>query len=655
MNTKTKTNYDSKAIVSLKGLEPVQKRPGMFIGATDASGLHHLIWEILDNSLDEAIASYATQIDLIFTKQKTIIIKDNGRGIPVDRHSSGKSGVELVFSELHAGGKFNSQSYQIAAGLHGVGASVVNALSQFVNITVDRNQGRYETKFVATKLTSPTTLVQSFKSAHPSGTTVEFAPDYRFFKIPNPDGTYRQASFSDFDEQLILSRLQTNAYLLKNVTFSFTNQLKQFHKSYCYPDGINQYLNDLAGSNQIVKPFSFSAPIGSLTTTGANQCALMTTFTISDQPGTIVAFVNYIKTIHGGTHQSGFEQVITKTVNDFAKKQGWMKTKSDDFKPEDVLANCHAIININLVESQLSFDSQTKSKLSAPIATQIFKIDVAPLIDQWLKANLTQAKAWIKLIQVAKSNRLAAAAFKAQQQSLKKAQQKPKLLSAKLAAAKTNDPAKRELFLVEGDSAGGSAKLGRDSKIQAILPLRGKVLNSLKAKLIDVFHNEELATIVNVLNAGIGKDFDLTKVAYHKIIIMADADADGAHIQVLLMTFFLTYMRPLVAAGMLYVATPPLYKLTYQNQDHYFWTQSELDQFIKTHKINHKTIQRYKGLGEMNAHQLWQTTMDPSNRHLIKVKLEDETTTLKQFNLLMGDDSVARQDWINTNINFNDI
>ena len=650
--TKSQQQYNSKQIISLKGLEPVRKRPGMYIGTTDQSGLHHLIWEILDNSLDEAIAGYASEISITLTKQQTIVVKDNGRGIPIDQHQSGKSGVELVFSELHAGGKFTNQSYQVAAGLHGVGASVVNALSQFVTITVDRNNCRYVTKFTNSKLVQPTTLVQSFKSAHPSGTSVEFMIDFSFFKI-NDNEKFRQAQFNDLDHNLICDRLQTNAYLLKNVRFNFTNEQTGLQTSYCYPDGIDQYLNQLSGQQQVVKPFRFYAPLNSLTTPDANQCALTMIFSVSDQAGTIASFVNYVKTTQGGTHESGFVQVLTKTVNEFAKKQGWIKSKGDQFQSEDILANCQAIINLSLVENLLHFESQTKTKLASPIAMQIFKTDVGPAIDKWLKGDLTQAKAWIKLIQVAKSNRLAAAAFKAQHQSLKKIQQKTKLLSAKLAAAKTNDPSKRELFLVEGDSAGGSAKLGRDSKIQAILPLRGKVLNSYKAKLIDIFHNEELATIVNVCNAGIGKDFDLKKLAYHKIIIMADADADGAHIQVLLLTFFLTYMRPLVAAGMLYIATPPLYKLTYQNQDHYFWNQAELDHFIKNHKISHKVIQRYKGLGEMNAHQLWQTTMDPSKRHLIKVKLEDEASTLKQFALLMGDDSLARQQWINTNVDFN--
>ena len=631
-------NYSAKNIVTLKGLEAVRKRPGMYIGSTDVNGLHHLVWEIFDNSVDEVLAGYATDIKVTLKKDGSVVIEDNGRGIPVDMHSSGKTGVETVFTELHAGGKFNNNAYKTAGGLHGVGSSVVNALSTHLNVLVFRDKKMYETKFE-----NGDNIIQRTKEIGPTskrGTMVQFWPNYAIFK--NAKLSY----------EVICERLRESAFLLSNlriiVNDENTNQKEEFH----YKEGIKSFvsfinqnkavISDIFYVNEKNQKTGIEIEIGMQYNDGYSE--------------TIVSFANNVKTRDGGTHESAFKSILTKVINDYAREKGFLKSRDTNFEGSDIREGIVAIISVKVPEAILEFVGQTKDKLSTPEVKKVIEESIQKHLYFWLNENKKNSE---KILLKSKQSREAREAARKARNETRKAKDKMsevKILSGKLTPAQSTKASEKELYLVEGNSAGGSAKLGRDRKFQAILPLRGKVLNTEKARLIDILKNEEIATIINCINAGIGSEFKIENVKYHKVIIMTDADTDGAHIQILLLTFFFRYMKPLIAAGMLYIAQPPLFKVSFNNKNKkenmYFWSEEELKEFIQKNSSKSLEIQRYKGLGEMNSDQLWETTMDPKTRTLIKVTIQDEAIVERRVSTLMGDAVEPRKEWINKNVEF---
>lgn len=631
-------NYSAKNIVTLKGLEAVRKRPGMYIGSTDVNGLHHLVWEIFDNSVDEVLAGYATDIKVTLKKDGSVVIEDNGRGIPVDMHSSGKTGVETVFTELHAGGKFNNDAYKTAGGLHGVGSSVVNALSTHLNVLVFRDKKMYETKFE-----NGDNIIQRTKEIGPTskrGTMVQFWPNYAIFK--NTKLSY----------EVICERLRESAFLLSNlrivVNDENTNQKEEFH----YKEGIKSFvsfinqnkavISDIFYVNEKNQKTGIEIEIGMQYNDGYSE--------------TIVSFANNVKTRDGGTHESAFKSILTKVINDYAREKGFLKSRDTNFEGSDIREGIVAIISVKVPEAILEFVGQTKDKLSTPEVKKVIEESIQKHLYFWLNENKKNSE---KILLKSKQSREAREAARKARNETRKAKDKMsevKILSGKLTPAQSTKASEKELYLVEGDSAGGSAKLGRDRKFQAILPLRGKVLNTEKARLIDILKNEEIATIINCINAGIGSEFKIENVKYHKVIIMTDADTDGAHIQILLLTFFFRYMKPLIAAGMLYIAQPPLFKVSFNNKNKkenmYFWSEEDLKEFVQKNSSRSLEIQRYKGLGEMNSDQLWETTMDPKTRTLIKVTIQDEAIVERRVSTLMGDAVEPRKEWINKNVEF---
>lgn len=631
-------NYSSKNIVTLKGLEAVRKRPGMYIGSTDVNGLHHLVWEIFDNSVDEVLAGYATDIKVTLKKDGSVVVEDNGRGIPVDLHSSGKTGVETVFTELHAGGKFNNDAYKTAGGLHGVGSSVVNALSTHLNVIVYRDKKIYETKFE-----NGDNIIQRTREIGPTnkkGTVVQFWPNYPIFKN------------SKLSYEVICERLRESAFLLSKLKITVvdenTNQKEEFH----YSEGIKSFvsfinqnkntISDIFYLNEKNNKTGIEIEIGMQYNDGYSE--------------TIVSFANNVKTRDGGSHEAAFKASLTKVINDYAREKGFLKSRDQNFEGSDIREGLVSIVSVKVPEALLEFVGQTKDKLSTPEVKKIIEEALSKNLYFWLNENKKNSE---KILLKSKQSREAREAARKARNETRKAKDKMselKILSGKLTPAQSTKPSERELYLVEGDSAGGSAKLGRDRKFQAILPLRGKVLNTEKARLIDILKNEEIATIINCINAGIGSEFKVENAKYNKVIIMTDADTDGAHIQILLLTFFFRYMKPLIQAGMLYIAQPPLFKLSFNNKNKkdnlYFWSEEELKSYLKQNGSKNFEIQRYKGLGEMNSDQLWETTMDPKTRTLIKVTIEEEAIVERRVSVLMGDAVEPRKEWINKNVEF---
>ncbi len=628
------SNYNADKIITLKGLEAVRKRPGMYIGSTDVHGLHHLVWEIFDNAVDEALAGFASEIKVTLKKDSSVVVEDNGRGIPVDKHKDGKTGVELVFTELHAGGKFNTDSYKTSGGLHGVGSSVVNALSSKLFATVYRNKKEYVTSFEnGDKITQRTLEIGPTSK---KGTKIQFWPDYKIFKN------------SQLSYEVISERLKESSFLLSGIKIIVKDENTQSQEEFKYDDGIKSFVEFVNSSKTKLSGVIF------LKEKNADmevEIGMQYTDSYSE---TIISFVNNVKTKEGGTHETAFKNMLTKVINDFGREKGYIKTREPNFEGADVREGLTAIISVKISETFLEFSGQTKDKLSTPEIKKLVDEVIQKELYFWLNENKKISEKILLKSKQSKDARDAARKARSDSRKTKDKLSEVKILSGKLTPAQSKIPAERELFLVEGDSAGGSAKLGRNRKYQAILPLRGKIINTEKARLLDILKNEEIGTIINTVNAGIGSDFDIKKVKYHKVIIMTDADTDGAHIQILLLTFFFRYMRPLILAGMVYIAQPPLFKLKYTKSkkvvQEYLWNEDELATFMKTNKS--VEIQRYKGLGEMNSEQLWETTMDPETRTLIKVNIDDVAIIERRVSVLMGDHVEPRKEWINKNVKF---
>ena len=621
--------YDESSIKILEGLEAVRKRPGMYIGSTDKRGLHHLVWEIVDNSIDEVINGYGNYIKIVLHEDKSISVEDHGRGVPTGMHASGKPTPEVIYTVLHAGGKFETDGYKVSGGLHGVGGSVVNALSKWMEVTIKRDGYEYYIRFEdGGKVKVP---LKKLGTTSKTGTTVRFLPDDTIFSSIN------------FSYTTIAERMQESAFLIKGLTIDVVDLVDKKECSFHYDDGLVSFV-EMINENKtpLNKVFSF---------TGTKQnievdIALQYTDSYNEN---IVSFVNNVKTIDGGSHEVGFRTAITKVFNDYAKKNGYLKGKDTSFDGSDVREGLTAIISLKIPENLLQFEGQTKSKLGTPQARTVVESIVTEKMTFFLEENKKVAE---DIIDKSLKSKLAREAARKAREEVRKGKTKKKeqLLSDKLTPASGKDKTKNELFLVEGDSAGGSAKGGRDRKFQAILPLRGKVLNTEKAKLNDIFKNEEINTMIYTIGAGYGSNFIEEDMQYDKIIIMTDADDDGAHIQCLLLTFFYKYMRPLIEKGHLYIAMPPLFKITSGKETKYVYTTDELKELTKT--LNKYEIQRYKGLGEMNAVQLWETTMDPKTRTLIRVTIEDAALAEKRVNVLMGDKVDPRKEWIEENVEF---
>ncbi len=633
--TKQPLQYSDDSIQVLEGLEAVRKRPGMYIGSTDTRGLHHLVFEIVDNAVDEALAGYGNNIKVTIHKDNSISVIDNGRGIPTGMHSTGRPTIEVIFTVLHAGGKFGQGGYKTSGGLHGVGASVVNALSEWLDVTTHRDGFTYYQRFENGG--KPVGSVEKKGPTKKKGSTIHFKPDPSIFSV------------TVYDYETLSERLREAAFLLKGLTIQLDDLRHDTTEVFEYPDGLESfvsYLNEEKDTLHQVVSFE-----------GVQQ-NIEVDFAFQFNDGyaeSMLSFVNHVRTRDGGTHESGARAAITRTFNEYARRNGLLKEKEKNLEGTDIREGFTAVVSVRVPEEMLQFEGQTKGKLGTSEARSAVDGVVSEKLAYFLQENPDVSGQLIRKSIKAKEAREAARKARDEARSGKKKRRKDTLLSGKLTPAQSKNPKRNELYLVEGDSAGGSAKQGRDRKFQAVLPLRGKVINTEKAKLQDVFKNEEISTIIHTIGAGVGGDFDLEDVQYDKIVIMTDADTDGAHIQVLLLTFFYRYMRQLVEAGKIYIALPPLFKISKgkgkKEKVVYAWDEAEMKKAVAEFK-NGYMIQRYKGLGEMNADQLWETTMNPDTRTLIRVTLEDLARAERRVTTLMGDKVEPRRKWIEGHVEF---
>ena len=623
-------DYNEKSIKILEGLDAVRKRPGMYIGSTDKRGLHHLVWEIVDNAIDEAINGYGKKISVTLTRQGSVIVEDHGRGVPTGKHASGKSTPEVIYTVLHAGGKFENDGYKVSGGLHGVGSSVVNALSKWMKVTIKRDGKIHEISFKNGGHLDH--ALKEIGTTRETGTTVEFFPDDEIF------GNAR------FSFTTICERMQESAFLINGITMEVHDEEDDKHNIYSYENGLVSFIDYInEGKETLGKVINFGGEKNGIVVDIAMQYS-------TDYNEHILSFVNNVKTVDGGSHEVGFKTALTKVFNEYIKEFNLLKGK-DSIDGSDAREGLSVVISLKVPESLLQFEGQTKGKLGTPQAKTAVEGIVYDKLSYFLLENKDTATSIMDKVLKSKFAREAARKARQEAREGKNKSKQEKNLSGKLAPAQGKNAKINELFLVEGDSAGGSAKGGRDRKFQAILPLRGKVLNTSKASREDVYKNEELNTMIYTIGAGVGSDFDVNESNYDKVIIMTDADVDGAHIQILLLTFFYHYMRPLIEEGKLYIALPPLYKLDYGKKKFYAYSDEELNE-IKSQNTGRCSIQRYKGLGEMNAEQLWETTMNPETRSLIRVNINDAALAEKRVNVLMGDKVDPRKEWIDENVEF---
>ena len=618
-------NYSAEQIQVLEGLEAVRKRPGMYIGSTSARGLHHLVYEVVDNSIDEALAGYCTRVDVTIHQDNSISVLDNGRGIPVDMHETGKPAVEVVLTILHAGGKFGGSGYKVSGGLHGVGVSVVNALSERMQVQVKRDGKIHEIVFERGKTFVPLTVIGETDT---TGTKVWFKPDADIFEE------------LDYSFDTLKQRLRELAYLNKGLMITLSDERTGDIKEYHFEGGIISFVEHLNRNKDVLhaKPIFIA---GTKDTTMVEVAIQYNDSYIEN----MLTFVNNINTQEGGTHLSGFKSALTRTINDYSRKMNILKEADDNLSGEDTREGLTAVISLKIQEPQ--FEGQTKSKLGNSEVRGIVDTMVFEKLSEFFEENPGVARKIIeKTILAARARD---AARKARELTRRKSALEISSLPGKLADCSIRDPMQTEIYLVEGDSAGGSAKQGRDRRFQAILPLRGKILNVEKARLDKILNNEEIRSMVTAFGSGIGADFDIEKSRYGKIIIMTDADVDGAHIRTLLLTFFYRYMKPLVENGRVYIAQPPLYLAKKGKEHWYLYNDAALEQLAQQIGRQDFTLQRYKGLGEMNPEQLWQTTMNPAERTLLRVALEDAMAADDMFSVLMGDKVEPRRKFIEDN------